>query len=859
MRVRQRGMCSTFVDADLHEVIFSEVVIVDDQEYAEWTEPAVPYGQIHGIGTDGIPSGIGRSSLLREVADQLLRRRLCVAIDQLAEEDHVLTLADRGHYAEIEVADDGTGLSLQLDDAGNVNAYAASEAFPVESLARQLGLRSEWLSIADRIPLSALNLSARAYNCAKSHGIRTAAELAAYSDKFLMAIRNMGRKSLEDIRKALAESCASMTGSPGRGIPRRCPRTIAEKLCLSGKWLDRLRSVSVDWLELSNRPRNSLAMAGIEMLSELVLLTQAELLAIDNMGQESLDEILSALRSLIPSKGPYSGIQEEAAADSLDWSSPDSLFRSHLEKLRAKNRDIELFLRRYGLLGEEAISRADASAMFGIGTMRVGGVENGVLDKLRSSRAQHLLEPLWSAMSDRLNQCDGTTSWMCMSKALAERFGWDSLTLVETAGLAKLHPAASFDKTLSLIRAPSHDGAACVKCRERAVNLLAAHGGVMHILDFAKRATEWEDDARGQSGIWGLEIAEHLARLSKDIMYENDRVYSAERWKLTQGRSLRQVTRAALLSIGKPIHYRDLAAHIRKTNKRYAHCNDIMVYRFLREIPGCVTSAPGVFGMSEWGLSQYQTPAKAIADRLRKAGKPLTRAGLIAELTAKGFAEQDLVRAMDQHSGFIQVGNGVIDLEERAERQEVATTADELMIVLDDDDYRSGDETAHRQPDMVAEPCASLALADADRSSHIERLRSLVCERMNASYKPVLFLSILDCVDGEGRAGFDAVARHFAGYYCYRRACGLHVEKTGSPLTPAVAANSENEVAKIIRQSPLRAFAESGLFSVDGERICFDIGLWLLLDKPSLRYLAQEARNAVEAYFSDSKRRESED
>lgn len=50
-----------------------------------------------------------------------------------------------------------------------------------------------------------LDLSVRSYNCLKRAGINTVAELAQKSEEDMMKVRNLGRKSLEEVKKKLAE------------------------------------------------------------------------------------------------------------------------------------------------------------------------------------------------------------------------------------------------------------------------------------------------------------------------------------------------------------------------------------------------------------------------------------------------------------------------------------------------------------------------------------------------------------------------------------------------------------------------------------------------------------------------------
>ncbi|MCG4607535.1 DNA-directed RNA polymerase subunit alpha, partial [Bifidobacterium longum] len=50
-----------------------------------------------------------------------------------------------------------------------------------------------------------LDLSVRSYNCLKRAGINTVQELANKSEEEMMKVRNLGRKSLEEVQLKLDE------------------------------------------------------------------------------------------------------------------------------------------------------------------------------------------------------------------------------------------------------------------------------------------------------------------------------------------------------------------------------------------------------------------------------------------------------------------------------------------------------------------------------------------------------------------------------------------------------------------------------------------------------------------------------
>ncbi|MNF12705.1 DNA-directed RNA polymerase subunit alpha [compost metagenome] len=50
-----------------------------------------------------------------------------------------------------------------------------------------------------------LDLSVRSYNCLKRAGINTVQELITKSEEDMMKVRNLGRKSLEEVQEKLEE------------------------------------------------------------------------------------------------------------------------------------------------------------------------------------------------------------------------------------------------------------------------------------------------------------------------------------------------------------------------------------------------------------------------------------------------------------------------------------------------------------------------------------------------------------------------------------------------------------------------------------------------------------------------------
>lgn len=76
------------------------------------------------------------------------------------------------------------------DNVGNVEIMVAKEDAKKEKILE--------------ITIEELDLSVRSYNCLKRAGINTIEELIKKNEEEMMKVRNLGRKSLEEVQQKLA-------------------------------------------------------------------------------------------------------------------------------------------------------------------------------------------------------------------------------------------------------------------------------------------------------------------------------------------------------------------------------------------------------------------------------------------------------------------------------------------------------------------------------------------------------------------------------------------------------------------------------------------------------------------------------
>jgi DNA-directed RNA polymerase subunit alpha len=145
-------------------------------------------------------------------------------------------------------------------------------------------------------PVSDFELSVRSRNCLKKMNINTLGDLLRVSEAELLAYKNFGETSLNEIKAMLkqkglrlgqlkdeAAPQAPRPAAPRRALPEGSPEVM-------GKYLSDL--------EFSGRARKCFQRLNLVSVGDLVNKTEAELLAAKNFGQTSLNEVKQKLSDL---------------------------------------------------------------------------------------------------------------------------------------------------------------------------------------------------------------------------------------------------------------------------------------------------------------------------------------------------------------------------------------------------------------------------------------------------------------------------------------------------------------------------------------------------------------------------------
>ena len=146
------------------------------------------------------------------------------------------------------------------------------------------------------VPITDFELSVRSRNCLKKMNIRTLGDLLRTSEPELLAFKNFGETSLNEIKALLASKGLRLgQAAESAASPVAEARRSAAPV---GNVPPELLNKPVAELELSVRSRKALQRLNIATVGELVQRTEEELMGCKNFGTTSLNEIKQQLAAI---------------------------------------------------------------------------------------------------------------------------------------------------------------------------------------------------------------------------------------------------------------------------------------------------------------------------------------------------------------------------------------------------------------------------------------------------------------------------------------------------------------------------------------------------------------------------------
>jgi DNA-directed RNA polymerase subunit alpha len=145
-------------------------------------------------------------------------------------------------------------------------------------------------------PVSDFELSVRSRNCLKKMNINTLGDLLRVSEAELLAYKNFGETSLNEI-KAMLKQKGLRLGQLKDEVALAAPRPSAARRALPEGSPESMSKYLSD-MEFSGRARKCFQRLNLVTVADLVNKTEAELLAAKNFGQTSLNEVKLKLGDL---------------------------------------------------------------------------------------------------------------------------------------------------------------------------------------------------------------------------------------------------------------------------------------------------------------------------------------------------------------------------------------------------------------------------------------------------------------------------------------------------------------------------------------------------------------------------------
>ena len=141
-------------------------------------------------------------------------------------------------------------------------------------------------------PITDFELSVRSRNCLRKMNINTLGDLLKITEPELLAYKNFGETSLAEIKVMLSQK--SLRLGQLREEMAATTRTMPHRRLVS-QGTPEILNRNLSEIEFSSRARKCLQRLNLASLGDLITKTEAELLAIKNFGQTSLNEIKQRL------------------------------------------------------------------------------------------------------------------------------------------------------------------------------------------------------------------------------------------------------------------------------------------------------------------------------------------------------------------------------------------------------------------------------------------------------------------------------------------------------------------------------------------------------------------------------------
>lgn len=478
----------------------------------------------------------------------------------------------------------------------------------------------------DIIPISVLELSVRSYNALVRGNIKTIAQLKRMSEEDFYRVRNLGQKSVEEIRKKLAAYLNEYTLAESPVLEPTEPRlSLIEREVLSKVEHIPLYDISLARLTLSPDVEKELRSVGIRSIGDLlenasVVLKQKAVAEVKDRTQRYLawlsEQDESSWEDEIADRGisPLHRVALEGATIETmiaDW----FLFLSDRQQFVLRLRfGLSGQLRTLGEVGQELqITRE-----------RVRQIEERALNVLRTPARRVYLVPLIEAITQTLGSHAGVMRPQALLGSLTRNYGIKigSISLFGLFSLvAKVFGQVEISERDGIVFLTSIAPQDILAVQRKLVAILRESDKPLsrrYLLKRFKQTDLYEDEE--SSGGLSDDFIVACLRSSTQVERDDTGHYALRR---SSWRRKSLVVRA-MRAIGEPTHYSEITARFNGLVPERQRLSDHNLHAYLGRFPKrFVRVGQGVYGLAEWGLHDDGDLASAAYRVLSNEGQPL--------------------------------------------------------------------------------------------------------------------------------------------------------------------------------------------------------------------------------------------
>ena len=561
-------------------------------------------------------------------------------------------------------------------DQGRIESplFAIAFSIPVGKYYKEIILNNP--SILDSFieePVESIHWSVRVENVLKNNGLKSIRDLLSNFEKLsLCRYRNFGRTSFDEILKKISISLKGHIDS--LAIKGNFDKTHSRShkiadvtngvlglICRDRIWmlcetlrderkLSKLLNTPVEFIDWSVRNSDAFKVANIRKIGDFSGICVEELMTMENVGKKSLTEVFTKLGNYIENFA-----NEESGAKNFVRAVPscdlEGLVKYILSKLTV--RENKLICRRYGLWDGKREPLARVGKRFRLTRERIRQIQNRALRKLRNYRWREIVADsqdlgkqndylnifmkeffdikLRPFMESNFGIANESELFEIIYSINGENIGFDLanefLSEVFWAGKPIFHDfVIKFGE--EVVGLNNSERELYSKVTKTAKYYLGQKGVPQTTSDLL---LYFEKIGLSKDSGGGREKFERFLSVS-DIPRDPTGKFGLRKWKYFSPRTVSSMAERALIEIGKPAHFTQIALLMDEMFPDSAPFNPHNVHARIESIGETfVWVAPGVYGLKRWGLNRPPYVKDYIIELLQVTDSPMH----VRELTEK--------------------------------------------------------------------------------------------------------------------------------------------------------------------------------------------------------------------------------